>query len=273
MSTLLIVVPQGRAYCGRATLVGANGKVVAGPFRALATASGRIARKNGNAACDPLRPFGHPPIGSYIVAGSLPPTYRHPRRPGRFGAVGALLLKATGGDALASVSFGRTFIVLHGGPLDAAKRLRLTRGGIRMSDADLLSLLRDVNFAHQAGDDLSFVELVEVAAEDIDSVPTTDLRGARRLGRMGSTDVSSPMREAALFMSLWFGGARSDSMKGVDRRAFLRSALILVGGLTVSACGSNSGPPPPPCESVTEPDGTIVNSCDTDGYGVGGGVG
>lgn len=272
MSTLLIVVPRGRAYCGRATLVGADGNIGAGPFRTLATASARIARKNGNPTCDPLRPFGHPPVGSFIVAGSLPPTYRHPRRPGRFGAVGALLLKATGGDALASLSLGRTLFVLHGGPLDAAKRLRLTRGGVRMSDPDLLSLLRALNLAHHVGDDLASVEIVEVAAEDIESVPPTDLRGARRLGRLGSKGGAPPVRHAAFLTVLGFGAARADSMKGVDRRAFLRSALIIVGGLTVSACGSTSSPPPP-CESVTEPDGTVVNSCDTNGYGAGGGVG
>lgn len=272
MSTLLIVVPRGRAYCGRATLVSADGSPLAGPFRALATASQRIARKNGNATCDPLRPFGHPPVGSYLVAGSLPPTYRHPRRPARFGAVGALLLKATGGDALAAARLGRTFVVLHGGPLDAAKRLRLTRGGVRLSDPDLLSLLREVNFAHHAGDDLSHVEIVEADAEEIDSVPPLDLRGARRLGRTGARDTSSPIRQASLFMSAWYGGMRGDSTKGLDRRSFLRAALIMVGGLTASACGSSSGPPPP-CGPVTEPDGTIVNTCDTIDYGVGGGVG
>jgi hypothetical protein len=270
MSTLLIVVPRGRAYCGRATVVGEAGDVVAGPFRTLATASARIARKKGNLTCDPLRPFGHPPIGSYVVVGSFPPSYQHPRRPGRFGAVGGLLLKPTGGDALASLSFGRSLFILHGGPLDASKRLRPTRGGIRMSDPDLLSLVRAVNTVHREGDGLWSVEIVEVGDADMKTVPPTDLRGARRQGRMGANPSLPPLRRAAFLTGLGLSAGGAGSSAELDRRAFLRSALIMVGGLTVSACGSNSGPP---CEPVTEPNGDVVNSCDTAGYGAGGGVG
>lgn len=270
MSTLLIVVPRGREYCGRATVVGEAGEVVAGPFRTLATASARIARKKGNLTCDPLRPFGHPPMGSYVVVGSFPPTYRHPRRPGRFGAVGGLILSPTAGDALASVSFGRSTVVLHGGPLDNSRRLRPTRGGIRMSDPDLLVLLRALNLSHLLGDGLSSVEIVEVAEAEMKTVPATDLRGARLQGRMGVRQPLPPSRRAAFLTALGLGAGGARSSAELDRRAFLRSALVMVGGLTVSACGSNSGPP---CEPVTEPNGTVVNSCDTAGYGAGGGVG
>jgi hypothetical protein len=139
-----------------------------------------------------------------------------------------------------------------------------------MSDPDLLSLVRAVNTVHRENDGLSSVEIVEVGDADMKTVPPTDLRGARRQGRMGTNPSLPPFRRAAFLTGLGLsaGGARSSAE--LDRRAFLRSALIMVGGLTVSACGSNSGPP---CEPVTEPNGDVVNSCDTAGYGTGGGVG
>jgi hypothetical protein len=173
------------------------------------------------------------------------------------------------------MSFGRSVFVLHGGQLDALKRLRPTRGGIRLSDADLLSLVRAVNAAHLAGDGLSSVEIVEVSEADIKTVPPMDLRGARRqnLSRTGTGSSVPPLGRAAFLTALGLGAGRANSNAELDRRAFLLSALAMVGGLTVSACGSNSGPAPVECERVVEPDGQVVDSCDTEGYGVGGGVG
>ncbi len=252
MSKLVVVVPRTRAYCGRLALVGGDGAIRHGPVRVLATASRRVARRHGNEACDPLRPFGHPPAGSYVVAGSLPPGYAHPRRPRRFGGVGALLLAPRDGDALASVASGRRVFALHGGPTDPANRLRPTRGGLRVSDGDLDALLRAVNAAHRDDDTLATVEIVEVDAIDVQEVPSLDLRGARRARGVPAPGRPRPRTRKgaaspALLLLLGLGGSNVGD-RIVDRRAMLRAALMLVGGLATSACNHPSPCTPLACD-------------------------
>ena len=250
-----------------------DGRVLAGPFRLLGTANARVAGKHGNPACDPLLPFGHPPAGTYVVAGSLPPSFTHPRRPRRFGALGALLLQAVAGPAFASVANGRALIVLHGGPVDDAGRLRCTRGGLRVTDADMLALMRALNAAQEALDPVASVEVIEAADVDIDSVPSMDLRGARRalgapaLQPRGGVDLS---RHAMFLVALGAGANRGPRAKSrLDRRAFVQSALWLVGGLTMGAC-SQSSPRPPP---LADPNCDGASDCRFTPGGAGGGGG
>ena len=133
MSTLVFVAPRGRAYCGRAVLMGSDGAVRAGPWRALATAGARVAKKHGNPDASPLQPFGHPPAGSYVVAGSLPPGWAHAHRARRFGRVGALLLQAQAGEALIAARNGRGLVasgatLLQPGPDEARQHGRAGDG-------------------------------------------------------------------------------------------------------------------------------------------------
>ncbi len=291
-------------------MIGTGGRALAGPFRVLATASMRVARKHGNPTCDVLLPFGHPPSGTYTVAGSLPPSFVHPRRPRRFGAVGALLLFPLAGDALAAQTKGRTLFALHGGALDSARRLRCTRGGIRMSDPDLLIVMKAMNAAQAAGDPLRTIEVIEIPDADVGSIPPMDLRGARRLlgespdGRLPGSDTST---HAMFLFALGMGagglegGARAATAAtreasgdragkaGLDRRAFIQSALLLVGGLTTGACSQAASSncetycPPHPHNDGGRGDGgpescdasQMVTNCspDNSGYVVAGGVG
>ena len=230
MSKLLLVVPASRSYCGRAVLLGSRGEPKVGPLRVLATASRRVARKHGNGSCDSRRPFGHPPAGTYVVSTSLPPGYSHPMRPLRFGGAGALLLEARSGDALESLAHGRSVFALHGGPLDRANRLRPTRGGIRLSDPDMRTLLRAINRAQASDDPLDLIELIEVSDADVRSVHSLDLRGARHALLHGSHGV---------------GETRKRSQAP---RSMLRAALLLVGGLVTAACSAPSPCTPLACD-------------------------
>lgn len=135
MSKLVIVVPADRRRCGRALLLGGDGSTRFGPIRVLATSSEWAARRHGNEARDWRKPFGHPPSGSYVVGGSLPPGVApRPKRMRRFGALGALVLVPVGGNALEALKAGRRRFLLHGGPTDRRRRLRPTFGGFRVSD-------------------------------------------------------------------------------------------------------------------------------------------
>ncbi|MGE5185091.1 MAG: hypothetical protein ACM31C_23645, partial [Acidobacteriota bacterium] len=118
MARLTILLPAERDRCGRAVMVSKGGEVLLGPFRVLGTASRYVSARRGNPGHDRLLPFGDPPCGTYVVASSLPPGAIHPRRPGRFGKLGALVLAPTGGEALHAATNGRDRIVLHGGPRD-----------------------------------------------------------------------------------------------------------------------------------------------------------
>ncbi len=261
MAKLVMVVPAARDFCGRAVLLSAKGALLLGPFRVLATASRRVARKHGNPNCDQRLPFGHPPSGSYAIAGSLPPGRR--RRARRFGRLGALVLEPLTGDALASVANGRARVVLHGGPTDTRGRLRRTRGGLRILDASLAALFRALNTAHGAGDPVSTVELYDLPAAVMRD-PDGDALGGRELApsaqRIDRARGSS-VRAAGLLLAAGWSTSRS----ALDRRAFLKAALLVCGGLSLAACGGPGYVPPPYCDPAVDP------SCDATGGGPTGG--
>ena len=190
MSKLVIVVPKGRKFCGRGSLFGRDGVQRAGPFRTLATASVRVAKKKGNADASPLRPFGHPPQGTYVLAASMPPGWAHGKRNRRYGHVGALLLAPQSGDALEATANGRKLVALHGGPLDRGRRLRPTRGGFRMTNHGMRALLEAINAAQADGDPLQSIEVVEL---DMRRKRKRDKKGKHRLAKRkrGSTSTST----------------------------------------------------------------------------------
>lgn len=261
MSLLVLVVPRSRRHCGRAALVGANGRVLAGPFRVLATASARVARRHGNPTRDPSLPFGHPPAGRYLLTDVLPPNVVHPRRPHRFGTSGGIVLRRAQGQPFAA---SRETIVLHGGPLDMDRRIRPTRGGLRMADADLDALTRALNDAFIRGDPASGLDLVDVPDEQIGTVAASDLRGRRRL--LGRARTSNGVVHPMLLTGLGLGVGTNARSRFLGRRAFLHAALLVVGGLTTAACDRASDGPPLLSDCVT--DGSTV-PCTRSGRGGG----
>jgi len=136
MARLRILLPALRDRCGSGVLA-SHGKVLCGPFRVLGTANPRIAR--------------NPPTGGYIVTALLPPGVPQERFP-RLGRAGAIVLHGPAGRVL-----------LHGGRLDDRGRLRRTRGGLRVADADLAALFDAIERTRAAGDPLSVVEVIDVA--------------------------------------------------------------------------------------------------------------
>lgn len=271
MSKLVIVVPKGRKFCGRSILFADDGERRAGPFRTLATASVRVAKKHGNAGASPLRPFGHPPEGAYVLAASLPPGFVHTRRKKRYGHVGGLLLAPQSGDALDATENGRDLVAVHGGPLDAKRRLRPTRGGIRFSNKGMTALLRAINAAQAAGDPLQTIELHEV---EMTRKSKKDRKGRHRLRRKSSksnkgsksnkASKSSKSMTVAPMVLLPFGlgGLGKD---GVVRRDVLRAVAIVAGTIALQACEVAS----PSCDPVAcDPNDP---SCPADGYVCGAG--
>ena len=241
MAKLFVLVRNGRRTCGRALLLARDGRTLLGPFRILATASRRAARKHGNATRSSLLPFGHPPSGTYVIIASLPPSTPH-RRADRYGRLGALLLAPRGGDALVATANGRMRYTIHGGPQDRAGRLRPTFGGLRLSDADLSALIDAINRAFRAGDPVSSVELIEEAET--------------------TTDAGF----AALPFSSGSGVAATSETKATRRR-FLHAAIALSAALAMAACGGTTDrpsptPPPRDCTPIELPDGGLDPVCE-----------
>ena len=251
MSKIVLMVPTGRRTCGRGALFGDDGRMSLGPFRILATANARIAAKHGNPERDPRLPFGHTPAGSYVVAGSLPPGYRHPHRPRRFGGGGALMLAPSAGVAAEAMTNGRRLMYLHAGPLDRRGRLRPTYGGLRVSEPTLAALLDAVNRAFMRGDPLASVEVIDVQGPPRKSMLPADRVGEGRpfLGGDGSEQAlpTPPVVSPGHAMLILTGAGllkERDGQAPADpaRRRLIAGALMLLGGLT--ACGSAEEPSP-----------------------------
>lgn len=248
MSKLLIAVPKTRAFCGRAMLVDRNGDTLLGPMRVLATASRPFARSHDNPDASPLKPFGHPPAGTYVVAASLPPGYAHKKRARRYGRVGALVLAPKSGDARLAEANGRTLVALHGGPLDTKRRLRPTRGGVRLTNTGMRLLLSAMNSASLAGDPLETIEIVDV---EMDLAKDADLAGAHALtprGKKGSGVTTTMLPMVLLPLALGNGGKDR-----VARRDVLAAVAVAFGALAAQACNSASNCAPIAC--TDNPDG------------------
>ena len=245
-------VPRGRGFCGHAFLLGQDGATRAGPFRALATASVRIAKKHGNGDASPLLPFGHPPQGTYVVSASLPPGYVHTKRKRRYGHVGGLLLAPRSGDALRATANGRKLLALHGGPLDVKRRLRPTRGGIRFSNKQMRALLAAMNLAQKDGDQVSSVEVVEV---EMELGRKRDKKGKHALRKKKKDAKTAPAPRGGggftpmILLPFALGGTGGKSMK---RREMLRAAGVVLGALAIQACNRPSNCSPLYCPA--EPD-------------------
>ena len=243
MSRLVFLIPKGRAFCGRVVLIGSDKTILAGPFRALATASERVAKRHGNASASSLLPFGHAPTGSYVIVASLPSGYLHMKRSRRYGRVGALLLRARDGDALVASRNGRGLVAIHGGPRDKSRRLRPTRGGIRMTNAKLDALVRAINAAQLAGDPVESVDVIEVdtrvekAGDHRGGRHARGLRRKKARGARRRKNEKRPTQKNSLPMFVLplaaLDGAKD---RKVSRRDLMRTALVVAGAMAIEAC-------------------------------------
>jgi uncharacterized membrane protein YgcG len=133
MIKLKIEVPEARDRTAFATLL--DGSRVVATARAVASASRALAAKHANPACDPLRPWGHPPLGRYSLINHEPA----PRREISDYGEHLLLFQPESGPALDAESFGRLALLAFGGPAR-----RRTQGGLRLSDEMIGILMRGV---------------------------------------------------------------------------------------------------------------------------------
>ena len=143
MLTLRIEVPAARDAMALATLHDGSTKVATD--YAVASAAPEVAKKRGNRACDPLRPYGHPPLGRYSLIN------QEPTQPAQAAAYGdhLLLFQPESGQALDAESFGRLALLAYGGPTGCR-----TQGGLRLS----AKMLRTV-VTHLASDKEMTLEL------------------------------------------------------------------------------------------------------------------
>src|SRR5688572_9890238 len=101
-----------------------DGSMKVATDHAVASAAPEVALKHGNRACDPLRPYGHPPLGRYSLIN------HEPTQPAQAAAYGEhlLLFQPESGQALDAESFGRLALMAYGGPAGCR-----TQGGLRLS--------------------------------------------------------------------------------------------------------------------------------------------
>jgi hypothetical protein len=142
--TVLVKLPNDRTQLGTLTLVADDGTAIAGPFDVYGKADGRTAAANGNATRNPLLPFGDTPLGTYSVPGLEATGDGTGRSTHSYGPNGAIRLNPTDGDAATAAIAGRQYLLIHGGDPNAAGALRPTNGCLRLSDADMLSLIDSI---------------------------------------------------------------------------------------------------------------------------------
>ncbi len=126
MHTLTIEVPPARERTALARLT-LDGKKVAEGF-AAASASAKVAAARGNPGCDPLRAWGHPPLGAYRMINH---NTANKAAAGEYGAR-IVLFEPLSGDALTAQSAGRVGVLLYGGLAGQDKNIRRTQGGVRV---------------------------------------------------------------------------------------------------------------------------------------------
>src|SRR5262245_51694750 len=144
MLRLTVQVPEARDSTAVATLRAGLRTIATGP--AVASATPAIAVARNNPGCDPLRPWGHPPLGGYRLL------FHRATQPEQAAEYGShfLLFEPESGDALAAESFGRLVLLAYGGPSGRDRRMRRTQGGLRLSNQMLQAAVARV----EAGEDM-----------------------------------------------------------------------------------------------------------------------
>jgi uncharacterized membrane protein YgcG len=131
----MVRVPEDRDQAG-VVEIRSNFRMVAKGI-AAASASSALAAQHGNPGRDPLRPWGHPPLGlyRYLAQGPVPAgcDIEYGRQ--------ALVFQPETGKALEAEAFGRLLLMVYAGPAGKAGRLRPTQGGLRLEQSTFDALL------------------------------------------------------------------------------------------------------------------------------------
>lgn len=141
-----VQLPADRTKTGTLVLVDpVTGGVLFGPVPVLGHAAKGKAEQNGNPGRDPLRPYGHTPLGGYRVTAIRPSGNAH-YDAARYGGSGVVALDPVDGDARTAEQNGRTGLLIHAGrhpnaPFLQPSALKSTNGCIRILEHDLVRLL------------------------------------------------------------------------------------------------------------------------------------
>lgn len=121
----------------------------------LTCADPKDAAAHGNDGADPLKSYGHTPLGRY--RGVLGPVQAETRS---YGPNRVVELQALDGDALKAARNGRSGIWIHGGDKTDKGYLRPTHGCVRLADEDMAHLISLLEATGQAA---FTVEVVQAA--------------------------------------------------------------------------------------------------------------
>jgi L,D-transpeptidase catalytic domain len=144
MPKILIKLPEDRSKVGALHLVNDDDVAVAGPFPVYGKADRETAAEKGNPGGDPLKLYGDTPYGAFDIVDIVPVSDTGKHHSTNFGSHGVIRLKPKGGPALAAARNGRFGLMIHGGEAATNKGLKPTNGCVRISDADMKSLLEAI---------------------------------------------------------------------------------------------------------------------------------
>ena len=138
---------KNRVQLGALTVLDGAGNILTGPIDALGKADNASAAARGNSTRDPVLSFGDTPTGKY--RGFVNPLARTPINDRKYGPQSIISLDPVSGQAKTAKENGRFGLLIHGGDLNAAGRLRPTFGCVRVANASMVAILASVPAAER----------------------------------------------------------------------------------------------------------------------------
>lgn len=136
---ILVQLKADRTVYGTLSVTDNARTPLAGPFDVLGKADNAAARARGNPDRDPTLSYGDTPAGRYRAYTNA--LARTPVNDRTYGPQGVITLDPISGQAKVAKTNGRWGLLIHGGELNAAGRLRPTFGCLRLSNASMQEVL------------------------------------------------------------------------------------------------------------------------------------
>lgn len=134
-----VSLPAERTRYGNLLVSDDAGTTLAGPFDCYGKADNLSAKAKGNPTRDPTKSFGDTPTGKY--RGFINDIARTPSNDKTYGPQAVITLDPQSGQAKVAKENGRFGLLIHGGDLNAAGRLRPTFGCVRVANGDMKAIL------------------------------------------------------------------------------------------------------------------------------------
>jgi hypothetical protein len=140
-----IQLPADRTKYGTLTLE-SNTQTI-GPFECYGKADNASAAAKGNPTRDPTKSFGDTPTGRY--RGFVNKIVSTPANDRTYGPQPVITLDPQSGQAKIAKENGRFGLLIHGGALNAAGRLRPTFGCVRVANDTMVKILAAIPAAEK----------------------------------------------------------------------------------------------------------------------------